>query len=403
MPSSANNDERPGRQCVILVGGRGTRLGAVTQSIPKPLVAVGDRPFLAYLVAEARRHGFTRIVLLAGYLSDALEDAARSWAGQYPDLAIDVVVEPEPLGTAGAVRRVLDRLAPEFLLINGDSIFDINLLDLATRPVAGDWMARLALKPGMDPARYGSVVLDGDRIAAFAEKNPGPQRATVNGGVYWIRREAIARMPAGSASIERDVFPRLAAEGLLWGFAYDRFMIDIGLPESLAEANSVVPARLRRPAVFFDRDGVLNVDKNYVHRPDQFEWIDGAISTIKAVNDSGRFAFVVTNQAGVGRGYYDEATVQALHRWMNAELRRQGAHIDAFAYCPHHPDAGCACRKPQPGMLAGLMRDWPVDADASIMIGDRDIDMGAAAAAGVRGVLFEGRDLPGLARSAMGA
>jgi len=385
----------PGEQCVILVGGRGTRLGALTDQLPKPLMSVGGRPFLDYLVAEAWRHGFKKILFLAGYRGEALQVAARDLTARYDGLKIDVVIEPEPLGTGGAVKFALDKLDDAFLLMNGDSLFDINLLDLATRPVSGAWSARLALKPGMDPGRYGSVAVDGDRVLSFAEKRASAELATINGGVYWIARDAIASLPDGACSLERDLFPALAAKGLLRAFSYDRFMLDIGLPESLAAADELVPRQTRRAAVFFDRDGTLNVDHGYVHTADKFDWMPGAIAAIKAVNDSGRFAFVVTNQAGVARGYYDETHVAELHTWVNAQLRAHGAHIDDFAYCPHHPEGVrdryrqvCQCRKPEPGMIMSLAIAFSVDMSRSIMVGDKDIDVQAARAAGIAGHLF---------------
>ena len=388
------------RQCVILVGGRGTRLGALTDAVPKPLLPVTGRPFLDYLVFEVRRHGFTRVTLLAGYRGEALTNAASAMERAYPDITIEVLIEPEPLGTGGALRFAADRLASEFLLMNGDSLFDFNYLDLAARAVSGEWAARLALVPGRDAARYGSVVLEGDRVVRFAEKTPISAVATINGGVYWMKRSVVDQVGPGNVSLERDVFPRLAEKGLLRGFAYDRFMLDIGVPESLAAASTLIPKQTRRAAVFFDRDGVLNVDHGYVHRRDQFEWIEGAVESVKAVNDSGKFAFVVTNQAGVGRGYYQEADVTALHAWMNRELARHGAHIDAFAYCPHHPEATveryrrmCTCRKPSPGMIEGLIGRWPVDRAACLLIGDRETDLAAAAAAGIPARQFHGGDL----------
>lgn len=156
----------------------------------------------------------------------------------------------------------------------------------------------------------------------------------------------------------------------------------------------------KRPAVFFDRDGVLNLDHGYVHRVADFTWVDGALDAIRRLNRLGWLVFVVTNQSGVARGYYDEAAVAALHGWMAAEAERAGAHIDDFRYCPHLPKASvpayakdCDCRKPGPGMLLDLMAAWPVDAARSFMIGDKASDMEAARAAGIASHLFGGGDL----------
>jgi heptosyltransferase-2 len=155
-----------------------------------------------------------------------------------------------------------------------------------------------------------------------------------------------------------------------------------------------------RPAVFFDRDGVLNVDKGYTYREDDFEWMPGAIEAIKQLNDKGHYVFCVTNQSGVARGYYSEGDVQKLHSWMNEELANHGTHIDAFYYCPHHPDFGdetyrkaCLCRKPEPGLVLQALADWNVDKDESFLIGDKDSDIQAATCAGIKGKLFRGGNL----------
>jgi len=150
-------------------------------------------------------------------------------------------------------------------------------------------------------------------------------------------------------------------------------------------------SELRRlPAVFLDRDGTLNHDTGYVHRIADFCWLPGAINAIRRLNEGGYYVFVVTNQAGVARGMYDEAAVNDLHRWMNEELRAAGAHVDDIRYCPHHPQANvaayrtaCSCRKPAPGMLLDLMNCWPVVRKGSIMIGDKESDAAAGRAAGI--------------------
>ncbi|MEJ2575668.1 MAG: HAD family hydrolase, partial [Gammaproteobacteria bacterium] len=153
----------------------------------------------------------------------------------------------------------------------------------------------------------------------------------------------------------------------------------------------------RRPAVFLDRDGTLNADTGYLHRVEDFRWMPGAREAVRYLNGRGYLVFVVTNQSGIGRGYYGEADVERLHRWMQGQLAALEAHIDDFRYCPHHPEATlpsyrqtCDCRKPAAGMLLDLMAAWPVDRAHSVVIGDKASDMAAAAAAGLRGVLYEG-------------
>lgn len=164
-----------------------------------------------------------------------------------------------------------------------------------------------------------------------------------------------------------------------------------------------------RAAVFLDRDGVLNHDHGYVGDRTRFEWIDGAKEGVRAVNARGALAFLVTNQSGVARGFYDEAAVRRLHQTVEAELRDAGAHLDEIVYCPHLADASveayrrdCGCRKPRPGMILALMERWPVDRDRSVMIGDKESDMEAARAAGIRGILYRGGPLADLVAEALG-
>lgn len=152
-----------------------------------------------------------------------------------------------------------------------------------------------------------------------------------------------------------------------------------------------------RPVAFLDRDGVLNVDRHYVHRADQLEWIDGVPEAIRLLNEAGYLVIVVTNQSGVARGFYDEAAVGALHDHMRDYLAAHGARIDAFYYCPHHPEGKvpaftrlCDCRKPGTGMLDQAAHDFPIDRTRSFMIGDKVSDIEAANAFGIRGVMFDG-------------
>jgi D-glycero-D-manno-heptose 1,7-bisphosphate phosphatase len=385
-------------QCVILVGGLGTRLGDRLAGLPKPLVPVGGQPFLSYLLWHARRFGFRRVLLLAGHRSEAIVNFIAGLPDD-PDFRVELVVEPQPMGTGGALRFAADRLDERFFLLNGDSVFDFNWLDLvavaARNPEA---KAVLSLRRLDDASRYGVVELDGEAIRGFRERGDA-SGGVINGGVYLLDRSVAEGAPE-KGSFEAEVLPRLAAQGKVAGRPQQGFFLDIGIPDALDAAQTLVPDSLRRPAIFFDRDGVLNVDHGYVHKAEDFEWTPGAIAAVKAANDRNLFAFLVTNQAGVARGYYDEAAVRALHAHMQQTLRAHGAHLDDIRHCPHHPDGSveayakaCDWRKPGAGMINDLAGEWPVELGRSQLIGDNPTDIQAADAAGIGSRLFEGGNL----------
>lgn len=383
-------------QAVILGGGKGTRLGALAAG-PKPLVDIGGHPFITYLIDNLRRFGIRDIVILVGPF--ASEYATALGDGTTAGVHITLVPEAGAAGTAGALTCAAPQLASEFLLLNGDSYFDINLLDFVVRARASGAPAVLALAQVDNTGRYGTVALAGETVRAFAEKSSAAP-GLINAGIYWLKRGLLAEIGTPPVSLEQTVMPRLATRGSVRGFAYQARFIDIGTPDDLVRARTFMPKWRKRAAAFLDRDGVLNRDTGYVYRTEDFEWLPGAREAIKNLNDAGFLVIVVTNQAGIARGLYSEEDMERLHRWINAELERDGAHIDAFYYCPHHPTEGrgdyrrvCDCRKPAPGLLLRAMREWPIEPATSFFIGDKEIDMQAAAAAGVRGIRTSGNEL----------
>jgi D,D-heptose 1,7-bisphosphate phosphatase len=392
------------RQCAILVGGFGSRLGALTLDTPKPLLDCGGRPFLGWIIRELSRFGIEEIVLLTGYKAQSFEkfaDEIQVWLPK--KMSIRFSSEPVAAGTGGAVWHARGLLDDSFLLVNGDSWIDANISSLFASSNSNA-IGQLALRKEPQPSRFGVVELDGDVITGIQKKKSIEGPALINAGIYLFTRDLLTFL-SPSCSIENDVFPTLAAKRLIDGHVLNGYFIDIGIPSDYERAKTELPLRLKRPAVFFDRDGVLNYDRGWVGFKKDFHWMETAKEAVRAVNDAGFHAFIVTNQPGVARGLYGESDVHALHAWVIDELHKSGATIDDVNYCPHHVDAtvphyrkACRMRKPEPGMINDLCARWQVDKRRSFLVGDKLSDIEASSRAGISGSLVGDRDLYSLVR-----
>lgn len=391
------------RQAVILAGGLGTRLGTLTAHTPKPVLPVAGRPFLAWLIRELSRYGIGEILLLCGHLSDRLRAEVAAFNADLPrPLTIRFSEEPAPAGTGGALFHAAGQLDDRFLLCNGDSIFACNLAALfaAAAHDGPDVQGRLVVRHVPDASRAGLVECDGDLITRFHERPPqGVTAGTINAGLYLLDRRILAELQP-VCSLERDILPAMAARGLLRATEGHGYFIDIGIQADYARAQTELPAALRRPALFLDRDGVLNHDHGHVGSIERFDWIDGAREACALATRAGHHVFIVTNQSGVARGFYDEAAVHHLLGWMRGHILAAGGTIDDYRFCPFHPEAPLPAyrrasdwRKPAPGMINDLIARWQLDPAHCQLIGDQPTDLAAAAAAGIAAHHFPGGDL----------
>lgn len=332
-----------------------------------------------------------------GYLAQPV--MAHFGDGSQFGVRIEYMAEGEDVGTAGALALASDRLDDVFLVLNGHSLFDINYLDLGVALRRSPGLAAVAFRTCPEPGRYERAYLRGRWVVSFGEKWERG-RAVINGGVYAIRREALAYIGKSPASLEHDVFPVLAEKRSLLGRVYSRPFVDIGTPEGLAKAAQAAVRWMKKPAAFLDRDGVLNANAGYIHRREDFVWVRDAQRAVKWLNDRGYLVFVVTNQGGIARGYYTEEDFAGLMNWVGGELAKCGAHLDAVYYCPHHPTEGrgeylrvCECRKPGSGLFNRALSEWKVDVRRSFFIDDTPANLDAGARLGIRSYLFRGGSL----------
>jgi D-glycero-D-manno-heptose 1,7-bisphosphate phosphatase len=396
----------PIRQAVILVGGRGTRLGAITRAVPKPMLPIaGGRPFLDYLLEMIERHGYRDIILLAGYLGEALE--AAYGGRRIGDATIRVLREPIPLGTAGALRGAREGLDPRFFLMNGDAFFDINLRALEQASHQSEAMATLALRSVPDAARYGRVIEERGKVVAFLEKDlnrPGP--GVINGGIYVLRREILDLVRNLPCSLEQEVFPALVERGKIRGLEFDGYFLDIGLPETLEQGHLELPSVRVRPAAFLESNTLVNFTEGDSSRPEAFHWTEGAVEAIRLLNDRGFYVFVTSHQSEGPQITRVAADASRLNAAMQERLATEGAHVDRFYGEPDRP-AGIAIghsinrvkRRPRASLFFEAVNEWPIVHERSFLIGVSGDDIEAGRRVGISGHVYDGSDLSRLVHS----
>jgi histidinol-phosphate phosphatase family protein len=400
------------KQLVILAGGAGTRLRERLGDLPKPMIPIAGKPLLEHHVELARRHGFLDIVIFACHRADLIE--RHFGDGNRWGVRTRVVVEREPLGTAGAVLAGLELLSEHFVVLYGDTLVNVDLDRIAGEHARHGADATLLLHPNDHP-------LDSDLVETSAEGwitgfRNRPHAADqwyqnlVNAGLYVIRKQALAawaNQPGGPMDFGNDLFPAMLRKGAkLLGYNSPEYIKDIGTPERYdrvsAEYAAGVVARssLGAPqrAIFLDRDGTLIREVDGLRSPDQLELLPGVAEAVREINHHGWRAVLVTNQPVVAKGFCTEADVERAHRKLETLLGRDRAFLDRIYWCPHHPEKGfageraelkieCECRKPRPGMLLQAARELNLDLAASWLVGDTTVDIQTARNAGARAAL----------------
>lgn len=397
-------------KAVILAGGLGKRLESVNKDIPKPMTLICGKPVLEHQVESLKKEGIIEFVFVVGHLSYVIEEYFGN--GSQFGVSISYFRETEPLGTAGALFRM--ELTDDFLLCNGDLIFDFSLEKMAAFHRRNNALATLFTHPNNHP--YDSTLVVADEkgcVSGFiTDKNkPDSYQNLCNAGVQIISPELLKMYSiAGEANLDRDVIMPAVETGRIYSYKSAEYVHDMGTPERLKRVeedvkNGTVKSRHSdrlQKAVFLDRDGTINKHKGFITKPDEIELIDGAAEAISRFNVMGYLVIIVTNQPVIARGECTVGGLKEIHNRLETLLGKKGAYIDGIYYCPHHPDKGfegeikelkteCKCRKPAPGLLLKAQGDLGVDMSESFMVGDSSRDIEAGKNAGCVSVLLSAK------------
>lgn len=404
---------------VLMAGGRGTRIAELFPDIPKPLIPVDGMPILEREIRSLASQGFNDLILTVGYLADKI--IAYFGDGSKLGVKIDYFVEETPLGNAGALFRLRDKIGDEpFLLLNADAAFDVDFNRMLTFHKQHGGLVTLYTHPNSHPYDSGLIIADekGNVNQWLAKEDERPQwyNNRVNAGLHVIDPKVLdlslknleideeSGTPKGKVDLDRKILKPLCGTGQMYCYDSPEYVKDMGTPERFHQVeadyrNGVVQAKNlknKQKAIFLDRDGTINKYVGFLRNIDDFELIDGVSEAIKLINQSGYLAIVVTNQPVIARGEVSWDELHEIHRKMETLLGKDGAYIDGMYICPHHPDKGfegerpeykidCDCRKPKPGLLLQAANDFNIDLTESYMIGDSQRDIEAGENAGGKG------------------
>ena len=395
---------------VIMAGGRGTRISELFPDIPKPMIPVCGIPVLEREISSLKEQGFTDIILTVGYKAESIMQHFGD--GRKYGVQIEYFVEKEPLGNAGALFRIKDKLTEDFLLLNADAMFNVDFNRFVKFHKAHNGLVTLFTHPNNHPYDSGLIVANKEKKVeqwlTKEDKRPKYYQNRVNAGLHVINPEALdLKVTTDKVDLDRQVLKPLCSSGKIYCYDSAEYVKDMGTPERYETVckdfeNGTVEARNlknKQKAIFLDRDGTINKYVGFLRNIEQFELLSGVSEAIRKINQSGYLAVVVTNQPVIARGEVTYTELQEIHNKMETILGKDGAYLDGIYFCPHHPDKGfkgevkelkinCNCRKPNPGLLLQAASDFNINLEQSWMIGDGKNDIQAGKNAGCKTVLI---------------
>lgn len=399
---------------VIMAGGRGTRISSIAQDIPKPMIKIEGKPVLEHELECLRNQGFTDIIITVSHLGNVIMDyfgdghKISPVTGESFGVNIEYYFEKEPLGNAGALFKIKDKLTEDFLLLNADAIFEIDFNRFVEYHKSKNALVTLFTHPNNHPYDSGLIFADEEGVVqqwlAKEDDRPKFYRNRVNAGLHIVSPKILEQdIATDKIDLDRQLLKPLSGTGKMYVYDSPEYVKDMGTPDRYEHVCSdykkgIIKAknlRNKQKAIFLDRDGTINEYVGFLRDEEAFSLKAGVSEAISKINKSGYLAIVVTNQPVIARGEVTYDELDNIHNKMETLLGNDGAYLDAIYYCPHHPHSGyegeipelkieCECRKPKPGMLLKAAKEYNIDLSQSWMVGDSVQDIEAGKAAGCK-------------------
>lgn len=378
--------ERMISQAVILAGGYGTRLQPFTDTKPKPMYEFEGRPFLEYLLYQIKEFGIKEVVLLLGYLPQIIQEFVGDGSAYGLNVTYDIT--PPEYDTGTRLKHAGPMIKDCFLLMYCDNYCPMDLEEAEKKFFSSNALVQVTAYANRDFYTKNNLCADENGKVTIYDKSRFQEGLSmVDIGYALVRKEVLSMLPDTNVNFEKAIYSALADKGLLYAFKVEHRYYSVG---------SWDPIRLTkeffRPKkiAFLDRDGTLNVRApkgEYIVKPDQFVWLEGAIDALKLLKENGYTLIIVTNQPGIARGYLTLDTLEQIHEKMQKDLSVEGILIDGIYVCTHGWNDGCFCRKPKPGLLFQAQKDLSLDLSECVLFGDDERDLEAGKAAGCHKVI----------------
>ncbi len=418
---------------VIMAGGKGTRISSIASDIPKPMIKINGKPVLEHEIECLRSQGFTDLIITVSHLGSMIIDYFGDGSkispatGKAFGVNIEYYNEEQPLGNAGALFKLKDTLDSDFLLLNADSIFDVDFNRMVAYHQLNNALVTLFTHPNSHPYDSGLIFANKKGVVekwlTKEDERPKFYKNRVNAGIHVINPKVLDTVQIDAETIgtvdeitgkvikvdlDRQLLKPLTGSSAMVCYDSPEYVKDMGTPERFYSVESDFTAGRvqaknlanKQKAIFLDRDGTINKYVGFLSDIDDFELIHGVVDAIKKINASGYLCIVVTNQPVIARGEITFEELDNIHNKMETLLGLKGAYVDKIYYCPHHPHQGykgevselkfdCNCRKPKPGMLIKASKDFNIDLEQSWIIGDSENDIKAGKNAGCKTVFIK--------------